>query len=77
MDYHYVAKMVAPTFKIPIGELYTRLESGNGEIGVFINVNNDFTQCIFKIREADLNNLKILPNIINGAKIADIMAILG
>jgi len=73
----YVAKNVAPTFKIPNGELYTRLESGKGGIGVFIQGNNEVTPWRFKIRAADLNNLQILPHILKGAKIADIMAILG
>ena len=76
-DYHYVAKKVAPTFKIPNGELYTRLESGKGEIGVFIQGNNDVTPWRFKIRAADSNNLQILPHILKGHKVADIMAILG
>ena len=76
-DYQYVAKKVAPTFKIPNGELYTRLESGKGEIGVFIQGNNDVTPWRFKIRAADLNNLQILPHILKGTKVADIMAILG
>ena len=76
-EYQYIAKKVAPTFKIPNGELYTRLESGKGEIGVFIQGNNEVTPWRFKIRAADLNNLQILPHILKGAKIADIMAILG
>jgi len=76
-DYQYIAKKVAPTFKIPNGELYTRLESGKGEIGVFIQGSNEVTPWRFKIRAADLNNLQILPHILKGAKIADIMAILG
>jgi len=59
MDYQYVAKKVAPTFKIPNGELYTRLESGKGEIGVFIQGNNEVTPWRFKIRAADLNNLQL------------------
>ena len=49
-DYQYIAKKVAPTFKIPEGELYTRLESGKGEIGVFLQGNNDVTPWRFKIR---------------------------
>ena len=76
-DYQIVAKKVAPTFKIPSGELYTRLESGKGEIGVFIQGNDDVTPWRFKIRAADLNNLQILPHILKGNKVADIMAILG
>ena len=74
-DYQYVAKKVAPTFKIP-DEERTRLESGKGEIGVFIQGNNDVTPWRFKIRAAD-NNLQILPHILKGHKVADIMAILG
>ena len=76
-DYQIVAKKVAPTVKIPNGELYTRLESGKGEIGVFLQGNNDVTPWRFKIRAADFNNLQILPHILKGAKVADIMAILG
>jgi NAD(P)H-quinone oxidoreductase subunit H len=76
-DFQYVAKKVAPTFKIPSGELYTRLESGKGEIGVYIQGNDDVTPWRFKIRAADFNNLQILPHILKGAKVADIMAILG
>ena len=76
-DYQYVAKKVAPTFKIPQGELYTRLESGKGEIGVFIQGNNDVTPWRFKIRPADQNNPQIRPHIPKGAKFADIMAIPG
>jgi NAD(P)H-quinone oxidoreductase subunit H len=76
-DYQYVAKKVAPTFKIPSGELYTRLESGKGEVGVFIQGNDDVTPWRFKIRAADSNNLQILPHILKGNKVADIMAILG
>ncbi|HEY9888740.1 MAG TPA: NADPH-quinone oxidoreductase, partial [Candidatus Obscuribacterales bacterium] len=31
----------------------------------------------FKIRAADFNNLQILPHLLKGMKVADIMAILG
>ena len=41
------------------------------------SLNNEVTPWRFKIRAADLNNLQILPHILKGAKIADIMAILG
>jgi NAD(P)H-quinone oxidoreductase subunit H len=76
-DYQYVAKKVAPTFKIPGGELYCRVESGKGELGVFIQGNDDVTPWRWKIRAADFNNLQILPHILRGNKVADIMAILG
>jgi NAD(P)H-quinone oxidoreductase subunit H len=76
-DFQYIAKKVAPTFKIPGGELYARVESGKGELGVYIIGNDDVTPWRWKIRAADFNNLQILPHILTGAKVADIMAILG
>ena len=76
-DYQIVAKKVAPTFKIPNGQLYTRVESGKGELGVFLMGNNDVTPWRWKIRAADFNNLQILPHLLKGVKVADIMAILG
>ena len=39
--------------------------------------NDDVTHWRWKIRAADFNNLQILPHILTGAKVADIMAILG
>jgi NAD(P)H-quinone oxidoreductase subunit H len=44
---------------------------------VFIQGNDDVTPWRFKIRAADSNNLQILPHILKGNKVADIMAILG
>lgn len=76
-DYQYVAKKVAPTFKIPEGEHYVRLESGKGELGIFIQGNNDVFPWRWKIRAPDFNNLQILPQLLRGMKVADIMPILG
>jgi len=36
-QYQHIAKKVPPTFKIPKGEHYVRVESGKGEFGVFRN----------------------------------------
>ena len=76
-DYQIVAKKVAPTFKIPGGQIYARVESGKGELGVFLIGNDDVTPWRWKIRAADFNNLQILPHLLTGVKVADIMAILG
>ena len=35
-DYQFIAKKVAPTFKIPCGENYVRVESGRGELGIYL-----------------------------------------
>jgi len=70
-------KKVPPTFKIPKGEHYVRVESGKGEFGVFIMGNDDVFPWRWKIRAPDFNNLQILPHLLKGMKVADIMAILG
>ncbi len=76
-DYQYIAKKVSPTFKIPKGEHYVRVESGKGEIGIFIIGDDNMFPWRFKIRAADFNNLQILPHLLTGVKVADIVAILG
>ena len=76
-DYQCIAKKVPPTFKIPKGEHYVRLESGKGELGIFIVGNDDLFPWRWKIRAADFNNLQVLPYLLKGVKVADIMAILG
>jgi NAD(P)H-quinone oxidoreductase subunit H len=77
MDYQFISKKVAPTFKIPEGEHYVRVESGKGELGIYIIGDNNVFPWRFKIRAADFNNLQILPHILKGVKVADIVAILG
>ena len=76
-DYQFAGKKIPPTFKIPAGEHYVRLESGKGELGVLIMGDDNVFPWLFKIRAADFNNLQILPHLLKGMKVADIMAILG
>lgn len=76
-DYQYISKKVAPTFKIPDGEHYVRIEAGRGEMGIFIMGNNSVFPWRWKIRAADFNNLQVLPNLLKGRKVADIFVILG
>ncbi|WP_026730892.1 NAD(P)H-quinone oxidoreductase subunit H [Fischerella sp. PCC 9605] len=76
-DYQYIAKKIAPTFKIPKGEVYARVESGKGELGIYLIGDDNVFPWRWKIRPADFNNLQILPQLLRGMKVADIMAILG
>ncbi len=76
-DYQYVSKKIAPTFKIPKGEHYVRVESGKGEVGIFIVGEDNVFPWRWKIRAADFNNLQILPHLLTGVKIADLVTILG
>jgi NAD(P)H-quinone oxidoreductase subunit H len=76
-EYQFVGKKIAPTFKIPKGEHYVRVESGKGELGIFIVGDDNVFPWRWKIRAADFVNLQILPHILRGVKLADIMPILG
>jgi NAD(P)H-quinone oxidoreductase subunit H len=77
MDYQYISKKVAPTFKIPKGEHYVRIESGKGELGIFIMGEDNIFPWRWKIRAADFNNVQIIPHLLRGVKVADIVTILG
>lgn len=76
-DYQFIGKKLAPTWKVPAGEHYVRLESGKGELGVFIMGNDNVFPWRFKVRAADFNNLQVLPHLLRGMKVADVVAILG
>jgi NAD(P)H-quinone oxidoreductase subunit H len=76
-DFQYVAKKVAPTFKIPKGEAYARIEAGRGEMGIYIVGDDSTTPWRWKIRPADFNNLQVLPQMVKGLKVADLFVILG
>ncbi|BAU14885.1 NAD(P)H-quinone oxidoreductase subunit H [Leptolyngbya sp. NIES-3755] len=75
-DYQFIAKKIAPTFKIPKGEHYVRVESGRGELGIFIIGDDNVFPWRWKIRPGDYNNLQLLPQLIQGTKVADIFVIL-
>lgn len=77
LDYQYIARKIAPTFKIPNGEHYARVESGKGELGIYIVGDDNVFPWRWKIRAADFVNLQILPHLLPGVKVADIMVILG
>lgn len=76
-DYQFIGKKLAPTFKIPEGELYARVETGKGELGIYLIGDNSIFPWRWKIRPPDFNNLQILPQLLEGAKVADIVAIVG
>lgn len=75
-DYQFIAKKIAPTFKIPKAEHYVRLESGRGELGIYLIGDDNSFPWRWKIRAADFNNLQVLPQLLQGQKVADIFPIL-
>jgi NAD(P)H-quinone oxidoreductase subunit H len=76
-DYQFISKKIAPTFKIPQGEHYVRIETGKGEMGIYLIGDDNVFPWRWKIRAADFNNLQILPHLLRGVKFADITVILG
>ncbi|MFN7523529.1 MAG: NADPH-quinone oxidoreductase, partial [Aphanizomenon sp.] len=56
---------------------YSRVESGKGELGIYLVGDNNVFPWRWKIRAADFNNLQILPHLLRGMKVADIVVILG
>jgi NAD(P)H-quinone oxidoreductase subunit H len=76
-DYQFIGKKLAPTFKIPKGEHYVRIETGKGELGIYLIGDDNVFPWRWKIRPPDFNNLQVLPQLLRGVKLADIMVILG
>lgn len=76
-EYQFLGKKLAPTFKIPEGELYARVETGKGELGIYLIGDENVFPWRWKIRAPDFNNLQVLPQLLKGMKVADIVAILG
>jgi NAD(P)H-quinone oxidoreductase subunit H len=76
-DYQFLGKKLAPTFKIPQGEHYVRVETGKGELGIYLIGDDNVFPWRWKIRPPDFNNLQILPQLLRGKKVADIVVILG
>jgi NAD(P)H-quinone oxidoreductase subunit H len=76
-DYQFLGKKLAPTFKIPQGEHYVRVETGKGELGIYLIGEDNVFPWRWKIRPPDFNNLQVLPQLLRGMKVADIVAILG
>jgi NAD(P)H-quinone oxidoreductase subunit H len=77
MDYQFISKKPSPTFKIPAAEHYVRVEAPKGELGVYVIGEDSVFPWRWKIRPPGFINLQILPQLVKGMKIADIMAILG
>lgn len=76
-EYQFISKKPSPTFKLPKQEHYIRVEAPKGELGVFLIGDDSIFPWRWKIRPPGFINLQILPQILKGMKLADIMTILG
>ncbi|MDA1183332.1 MAG: NADH-quinone oxidoreductase subunit D [Acidobacteria bacterium] len=69
-------KSVAQT-RIPKGEAYARIEGARGEVGCYLIADGSAKPYRMKWRGASFSNLAVLPHIIPGHKVSDIVAIMG
>lgn len=63
--------------KVPRGEVYVRADNPKGEMGYYLLSEGGKMPYRLKIRSASFSNLSILPWILEGALIPDLVAILG
>src|SRR2546425_10444 len=63
--------------RIPKGETYARIEGARGEVGCYLLADGSAKPYRMKWRGASFSNLAILPHILIGCKVADVVAIMG
>ena len=68
---------VPKIIKAPPGEAYVRIESPRGEIGCYIASDGKKEPYRLKFRRPSFYNLQILPKLLKGENIANLIAILG
>lgn len=76
-EYQFISKKPSPTFKLPKQEHYVRVEAPKGELGIYLIGDDSLFPWRWKIRPPGFINLQILPQLLRGVKLADIMTILG
>jgi len=63
--------------RIPKGETYARVEGPRGEVGCYLVTDGSAKPYRMKWRGASFSNLAVLPHIIPGHMVADVVAIMG
>jgi NADH-quinone oxidoreductase subunit D len=63
--------------RVPKGEIYTRVEGPRGEVGCYLIGDGGPKPYRMKWRGASFSNLAVLPHIIPGHSVADVVAIMG
>jgi NADH-quinone oxidoreductase subunit D len=73
--HHFI--LVTQGVNAPPGEIYFGAENPKGELGFYINSKGGGTPYRLKIRAPSFVNLSILPHLLPGHMVSDIVAILG
>jgi NADH-quinone oxidoreductase subunit D len=69
--------IVAEGFDVPPGEAYMPIEASKGELGVYVKSNGGAKPARVHFRGPSFVNLSALPQMAEGAMVADIVAIIG
>lgn len=72
----FIAK-VPKMLKVPAGETYFRTESPRGELGFYLISDGSNKPYRLKCRAPSFSNLAVVPDLVRGLKVADVIAILG
>ncbi|TAN60862.1 NADH-quinone oxidoreductase subunit D [bacterium] len=72
----FIAK-VPKMLKVPAGETYFRTESPRGELGFYLISDGSNKPYRLKCRAPSFSNLAVIPDLVRGVKVADVIAILG
>lgn len=73
--HHFI--VVTEGLNAPVGEVYFGAENPKGELGFYINSKGGGVPHRLKIRSPSFCNLSILPEILPGCSISDVVAVLG
>jgi NADH-quinone oxidoreductase subunit C/D len=68
---------VPRVFKPPAGEAYRRVESPRGELGVYLVSDGSTQPWRLKIRSPALSNLHVMPALLEGLRMGDVVATVG
>ena len=69
-------KIFTEGFKVPVGEVYTAVESPRGELGVYLVSDGSSTPYRLHVRAPSFVNLQCLPHLMHNGLIADGVAII-
>jgi NADH-quinone oxidoreductase subunit D len=73
--HHFI--VVTEGLNAPVGEVYFGAENPKGELGFYVNSKGGGVPHRLKIRSPSFCNLSILPEILPGCSISDVVAVLG
>jgi NADH-quinone oxidoreductase subunit D len=72
-----ISAKISVNFKPPAGEVYSRIENSRGEMGVYLRSEGNSKKPLrVKLRGGSYNQLQVMPELVKGFKIADVVAIM-